>query len=50
MAKVCYLREVPFVSYKYITDNANEKANKDWIDNLSDGIKVFKEKVLRSIR
>ena len=50
MAKVCYLREVPFVSYKYITDNANEKANKDWIDNLSDGIKVFKEKVLRPIR
>ena len=46
LAKVCYYYDVPFISFKYITDRADDDANEDWEDNLSDGIKVFKEKVL----
>jgi adenosylhomocysteine nucleosidase len=49
LAKVCHLQDKPFVSYKYITDNADSSANKDWIDNLSDGLSVFRETVLSHI-
>ena len=49
LAKVCYLKDVPFVSFKYITDNANESSSKDWEDNCSDGIIEFKERVLDEI-
>ena len=50
LAKVCYHYDVPFISFKYITDNANEYSHKDWEDNLSDGITEFMEKVLRKIK
>jgi len=50
LAKVCYHYDVPFISFKYITDNANESSSKDWEDNLSDGITEFVEKVLRKIK
>ena len=50
LAKVCYHYKVPFISFKYITDNANESSPKDWEDNLSDGITEFMEKVLRKIK
>ena len=46
LAKVCRYYEVPFISFKYITDNANEHSPKDWEDNLGKGIVQFKEKVL----
>ena len=46
LAKVCYLYDVPFISFKYITDGADEQAHEDWESNLADGIEVFKEKVL----
>lgn len=46
LAKVCHLQDVPFISYKYITDNANDAANKDWVDNLADGMALFRERVL----
>ena len=46
LAKVCYLYDVPFISFKYITDGADEQAHEDWEANLADGIEVFKEKVL----
>ncbi len=49
LAKVCYLYDVPFISFKYITDGADEQAHEDWEVNLSDGIKVFKEKVLSEL-
>ena len=49
LAKICYLRKVPFVSFKYITDGADEQAHEDWEANLADGIEVFKEKVLSGI-
>ena len=46
LAKVCSYYYVPFISFKYITDNANEHSPGDWKDNLGDGIVQFKEKVL----
>ena len=49
LAKVCWLFNIPFISFKYITDNANEASPKDWEDNCSDGIKEFKGKVLNEI-
>ena len=43
LAKVCYHYHVPFISFKYITDNVNEHSSKDWEENCKDGIKKFKE-------
>ena len=43
LAKVCHHYQVPFISFKYITDNVNEHSSKDWEENCSDGIKKFKE-------
>ena len=43
LAKVCWKRNVDFISFKYITDNANEDSSKDWIEHLSDGIIKFRE-------
>ena len=50
LAKVCYLYDVPFISFKYITDGADEQAHEDWEANLADGIKVFKEKILNEVK
>ena len=47
LAKVCYHYVIPFISFKYITDNANESSPKDWEDNLGDGIVEFKERILK---
>ena len=49
LAKVCYVYDVPFISFKYITDGADEQAHEDWEKNLADGIEVFKEKVLEKL-
>ena len=49
LAKVCYMRDVPFISFKYITDGADEQAHEDWEANLADGIEEFKNKVLSEI-
>ncbi len=46
LAKVCHHYNVPFISFKYITDGADEQAHEDWEANLADGIIEFKEKVL----
>ena len=46
LAKVCYLFNVPFVSYKYISDNADDDSPSDWEKNLADGILKFEEEVL----
>ena len=46
LAKVCYNYDIPFISFKYITDGADEQAHEDWESNLADGIIEFKEKVL----
>ena len=49
LAKVCYLRDVPFISFKYITDGADEQAHEDWEANLSDGIVQFKNQILSEL-
>mgnify|MGYP003655708111 CR=1 FL=1 len=49
LAKVCYHYNVPFISFKYITDGADEQAHEDWEKNLADGIIEFKERVLNEI-
>ena len=46
LAKVCHHYDIPFISFKYITDNADEHSAGDWKDNCSDGVREFKEKVL----
>ena len=49
LAKVCYTRDVPFISFKYITDGADEQAHEDWEANLASGIVEFKNQVLSLI-
>jgi len=43
LAKVCYKIGIDFISYKYITDNVNEKSANDWKENCSKGIEEFKK-------
>ena len=50
LAKVCHLQEIPFVSFKYITDGADEQAHEDWENNLASGIVEFKQRVLTHIK
>lgn len=49
LAKVCHHYDIPFISFKYITDGADEQAHEDWENNLSDGIVQFKNIVLSEI-
>jgi adenosylhomocysteine nucleosidase len=49
LAKVCYLKDVAFISFKYITDGADEQSHEDWEDNCSDGVSEFKERILDKI-
>jgi len=46
LAKVCKLYDVPFISFKYITDTADSDASNDWEENVGKGIVEFKKKVL----
>ena len=46
LAKVCRNYNVPFILFKYITDNVNEHSAGDWKDNCADGVGEFKENVL----
>jgi adenosylhomocysteine nucleosidase len=50
LAKVCFVYKVDFISFKYITDNANEHSAGDWEQNCSDGITEFKKKVLSEFK
>jgi adenosylhomocysteine nucleosidase len=50
LAKVCYHYDINFISFKYITDNANEHSAGDWEQNCSDGIVEFKERILEEIK
>jgi len=49
LAKVCFVYNVDFISFKYITDNANEHSAGDWEQNCSDGITEFKERILSQL-
>ena len=46
LAKTCWKNDINFVSYKYVTDNADEKSADDWLENCGKGVKEFK-KVLK---
>jgi len=46
LAKVCDKIGIDFVSYKYITDNADERSANLWLEDCGKGIKEF-EKVLK---
>ena len=43
LAKVCYKVGIDFVSFKYITDNVNEKSANHWKENCSKGVNEFKK-------
>ena len=49
LAKVCYHYDINFISFKYITDGADEQSHEDWEQNLANGIVEFKEKVLEEL-
>ena len=49
LAKICHIRNIPFISFKYITDGADEQSHEDWEKNLADGIVEFKEQVLEEL-
>ena len=46
LAKVCYIYNIPFISFKYITDDADGEAGGDWEENVGKGIVKFKEEIL----
>ena len=41
IAKICYIEDIKFKCFKYISDNADADANDNWIDNVSLGKKLF---------
>ena len=45
IAKVCVLKNVQFMCFKYVSDNANESASKNWKANASLGATAFKDMV-----
>ena len=45
LAKVCKLENIKFRCFKFISDNADENATSDWIENCKNGAKLFKKKI-----
>ena len=45
LAKVCKLEDINFKCFKYISDNADENATSDWIENCKKGAKLFQIKM-----
>ena len=45
IAKICKLENIKFRCFKFISDNADESASKDWIKNCEKGAKLFKHKL-----
>jgi len=41
LAKVSYLYNIPFISFKYITDNLNSKGVSDWEQHVKHGENQF---------
>ena len=50
LAKVCRSYDIPFISFKYITDSADEDAGIDWEENVGNGIMKFKKKILNLMK
>ena len=49
LAKVCKSFQLPFISFKYISDGANSDSSDDWTENISSGYKIFYQKVVKEI-
>jgi adenosylhomocysteine nucleosidase len=49
LAKVCHHFDTQFISFKYITDGADEQAHEDWENNLANGIVEFKNQILSKL-
>ena len=45
LAKVCKLENIKFRCFKYLSDNADENAPNDWIENCKKGAKLFQNKL-----
>tara|TARA_B100001564_G_scaffold126894_1_gene105936 strand:- start:433 stop:1032 length:600 start_codon:yes stop_codon:yes gene_type:complete len=45
IAKVCVLKNVQFMCFKYVSDNADKNASKNWKANASLGATAFKDMV-----
>ena len=45
IAKICYLENIRFKCFKFISDHADEGANNDWIENVSLGKKLFVKRI-----
>ena len=45
IAKVCVLKNVQFMCFKYVSDNADESASKSWKANASLGATAFKDMI-----
>ena len=45
LAKVCTLENIKFRCFKYVSDNADENAPSDWIENCKKGAKLFQNKL-----
>ena len=45
LAKVCKLESIEFKCFKYISDNADNNASSDWIENCKKGAKLFQIKM-----
>ena len=43
LAKVCWQQGIDFISYKYITDNADEESANNWKENCSKGVDKFRK-------
>ena len=45
LAKVCKLESIKFRCFKYISDNADDSASVDWLENCKKGAKLFHTKI-----
>ena len=45
LAKICKLENIKFRCFKFISDNADENAPLDWIENCKKGAKLFQNKI-----
>lgn len=45
IAKICYIEDIKFKCFKYISDNADSGANDAWVENVSLGKKLFVKQI-----
>jgi adenosylhomocysteine nucleosidase len=45
IAKVCQLKKINFLCYKYVSDNADDNASRSWKNNINKGKIAFQKKI-----